>query len=265
MNRKIIAFGTDLHVKSTMGLCPPNMLLDDGQAVKLSPFQIELWRGWDAAWFYARTFAGVDELIPILGGDLAELDAKERSSQLISRNPNTVLSYVSEALVPALQGAKRAFFIRGTEAHVGKSAWMDEHIAADCTIAVPYSKKVYSHWQLKLNVDGFRLFVSHHPPSMTNPVNAAKKIRDMYYSWGEEPPDLALFGHVHQVFDSGLTIKPRILTAPGFTGSNAFIKRIGIYDKPQIGIVLLEIINGKLHGEPQVYRIPIKNEKEIKL
>ena len=69
-----------------------------------------------------------------------------------------------------------AFFIRGTEAHVGKGAWMDERIAKDCTIAVPYSQNVSSYWQLRLNVDGYRIFAAHHLPSVTNPVNAAQKI-----------------------------------------------------------------------------------------
>ncbi len=263
--RKILVYCSDLHVNSTVGLCPPNVIQDDGQSHILSPLQVKLWKGWEMAWQWVKYEAGTDEIVTIFGGDLGEADSKNRSTQVITRNKSTMLTMISDALEPAYKISRRAFFIRGTEAHVGKSAWVEEETAKDCLIAVPASKKIYSHWQLRLNIDGYRIFASHHPPSMTNPVNAAKKIRDMYYTFGEQPPDLALFGHIHTVYDSGLTIKPRIMTAPCWTYGGAYIKRLGIYDAPQIGLIALEIVDGKLIGEPMVYRLPVEKESEIKL
>ena len=265
MSRKIVVFVSDTHIGSSVALCPPNVVMDDGQSLTLSPLQRQLWQGWLAAWSWVSTLASGDEVITIFGGDLCEGDVKDRSTQVITRNQDTILSMVADAFAPAYTVTSKAFFIRGTEAHVGKGAWMDERIAKDCTLTVPYSDNISSFWQLRLNIEGYRLFVAHHPPSVTNPVLAAKKIKEMCSTWNEPPPDLALFGHVHTVNDSGLTMKPRIITAPSWTASNAYVKRIGIYSAPAIGLIALVIENGKLVGEPRLYTVPVKNEKEIKI
>ena len=84
MSRKIIVFATDAHVNSSVGLLPPNQMTDDGQAITLSPLQRKLWLGWKAAWWWAKSYAGPDEITAIFGGDMAEGDAKSRSTQVIS-------------------------------------------------------------------------------------------------------------------------------------------------------------------------------------
>jgi len=267
--RKIIIATGDMHGNSTAGLCPPVVNLDDGGTYHASPFQREMWRFWLDDLAYCKElakngkFSKPSPILAIVGGDMAEGDAKDRSSQLISRNPKTILNIACANLEPLSEIAQAMYFLRGTAAHVGKSASMDEQVAANFDNTVKASESVASRWELRLNIDGYKIYASHHPPGMTNPVNAAKKLLNKYYSYGEQPPDLGVFFHIHHIADSGLTMTPRVISAPCWQVHTEHIHRIPIMQAPQIGVLILEITDGKLTRlEPR--RHPFAMVQEIR-
>ena len=267
--RKVIIATGDMHGNSTAGLCPPSVNLDDGGTYHASPFQREMWEFWQADLKYCKelakngAFSKPAPILAIVGGDNAEGDAKNRSSQLISRNPKTILEIACANLEPLSEITQAMYFLRGPAAHVGKSANMDEQVADNFDNAVRFSENVASRWELRLNIDGYRIYASHHPPSMTNPVNAAKKLRDKFLSYGEQPPNLGIFFHIHHINDSGLTIEPRVISAPCWQVHTEYIHRVPIMQAPQIGVLILEITDGKLTRlEPR--RHPFKMTGEIK-
>ncbi len=120
---------SDTHINSTVALAPPTLQLDDGGVYHASRPQRWLWDCWND---FARRCARMDgKKILILNGDLAELDTKRRSIQLISFNKATIQRLVLESLSPLIDIADVVIVIRGTPAHSGKSAWIEEAIAND--------------------------------------------------------------------------------------------------------------------------------------
>lgn len=250
--RKILAATGDLHGNSTAGLCPPEIELDDNGTYNANPLQLEMWKYWNEDIRFLKDFASNGVLrapapiIGILGGDMGEGDAKDRSNQLITRNEKTIFSIATENIEPFANVCEKMYALRGTAAHVGKSASLDELIADNFDNVVRVSKNIASRWELKLNIDGYRIYASHHPPSMTNPVNAAIKLRDLYLSYGEEPPDLGIYFHIHHLRDSGETMKPRVMSSPCWQVRTEHTHRIPIMQAPQIGMLIFEITDGKL-------------------
>jgi len=250
--RKIVATFGDAHGNSTAGLCKPVVNLDDGGTYHANQFQKELWMFYEQDIKFLKEFANNGMLkspapiIGIVGGDMGEGDAKDRSNQLISRNPATITNIAIKNIEPFADICQKLYFLRGTAAHVGKSASLDEQIADNFDNTARASESVASRWELKLNVDGYHIYASHHPPSMTNPVNAAMKLRDLFLSYGEEPPDLGLFFHVHHIKDSGESVKPRVISSPCWQVRTEHTHRIPIMQAPQIGMLIFEITDGAL-------------------
>ena len=113
----------------------------------------------------------------MINGDLGELDAKDRSAQVITVNKSTILQTVRDVLVPAIWD--ELFIIRGTRAHEGKSAWLEEEIGKDMDGVVPSDKGIYSWWQLRAEISGVKLDIAHHAPMGSTPwtrVNSAVKL-----------------------------------------------------------------------------------------
>ena len=86
MAKTAIIITSDQHIGSTVALCPPRVPLDDGGTYVASPGQRWLWQGWLEFIQYAKDLAQGYKPIAVFNGDLAELDTKRRTNQLI--NPN---------------------------------------------------------------------------------------------------------------------------------------------------------------------------------
>lgn len=267
--RKLLVATGDMHGNSTTGLCVGPVNLDDGGTYHLSAFQNELQAFYLQDLKYIKDLASNGPLRPsapilgILGGDLGEGDAKGRSEQVISRNPKTILDIAIANVEPLAEICDKMYFLRGTAAHVGKSSHIDEQIAANFDNTVWDTETAASFWELRLNIDGYRVYSAHHPPSMTNPVTVAQKLRNKYISYNEPPPDIGIFFHVHNVRDSGETMKPRVISAPCWQLPTEYIYRIPIMEAPQIGMLIFELENGQLK-RLHVRRHEFKMRREIR-
>src|SRR5512139_2836879 len=93
---------SDLHINSTVAVCPPTVNLDDGGSYHATPAQRWLWECWKDAWRKIREQAAGRRVVLLINGDLGELDTKRRSNQLITVNKSTIQSIILETLEPAL-------------------------------------------------------------------------------------------------------------------------------------------------------------------
>ena len=96
----------------------------------------------------------------VLNGDIVEKDNKRRTHQIITRNDATLLRIAVSTLKPALEWADAIYVVRGTEAHVGKSAEMEEALAYD--IGAEKDGELHSHWHLRAVAGGVRMDIAHH-------------------------------------------------------------------------------------------------------
>ena len=211
----IIALASDLHSNSTVALAPPRVRLDDGGEYVASAPQRWIWRKWLEFWKEVgekRETAG-GPLYAILNGELAD-DNHHHTTQLITRNPADQLKvalHVREPVRELLRDGDRLFVTRGTEAHSGVSASMDETLARELGAEPSATDGPVSWWQLRADFCGLRLDVAHHPPGgggrrPWTSANFAATLAAMTFfeaaARGERPPDLLIRGHVHRPGDS---------------------------------------------------------------
>lgn len=212
---------SDLHSNSTVAICPPKVNLDDGGTHHASREQRWMYDGWLDFIAWSKGLTTGYRRVGVLGGDAGELDAKDRSTQLITTNRATVLRIVADVLDPFVGTLDSFYVIRGTEAHSGKAAWLEEAIGKDMG-AINSKQDVYSFHQLRITADRVRLDIAHHASMPSLPwteKNAANKIASIaMWRYGfdlEQPiPDLVFRSHNHRWSDSFDNHKTRAICMP---------------------------------------------------
>ena len=260
----IVAIAGDMHVNGMTALCPPAFNLDDGGTYRASKIQRFIWKHW---LFYWQQVADEKErtglpVIVILNGELAD-DLNHRSTQLITKNTADQIRLAVTALAPALDIADHILCTRGTEAHSGASACIDEIIAADIG-AIPDDNGNHARWLLRTEIAGVRLHVAHHPGMgharpWTRGGDANRIAASMIFRYVEQdmpPPDLAVFGHVHKPVDSGDNFSTRVIVQPSWQLSNAFGHRLG-GDWLQLGASYFIIRDGNYEVRKCYTRPPV--------
>lgn len=252
-----------MHIGSSVGLCPPDVELDDGNPVGQSAGQQWLWRRWLETVETVKALDG--EKILLLNGDIAEIDAKGRSLQTITRNPATVTSMAIDALLPMANICDKVMVVRGTAAHTGGSGWVEEQIARDFNNTVWATEKVASWYHLRFTADGVRFDVCHHAGMSGQPhleKNAANKIAanimwrycvDMQ----QPPPHVAIRAHNHRRSYSERNYRVSAYCLPAWTLATEYVYRIGQENAvADIGASIFMCHNGRFEHVPIDY--PLK-------
>jgi hypothetical protein len=235
----IIPIASDFHANSTVGLCPPIVNLDDGGTYKASRGQRWLWECWLDYTAKVKAAANGAPISAFINGDAVEADSKKRSTQLITRNKSTILSMATETLAPLIDIATRVFFMRGTDAHVGKSAEMEEELAKDCTITEPYSDSISSWWTFYGEFSGVYFDISHHgrmgglPWSKTNPLGPLAVRLMMAYAGRKL--DVAVRSHNHKYGTTADNYPVMVTAAPAWQLATEYSNRQGFVEPADIG------------------------------
>lgn len=263
----LVALVGDLHCNSTVALCPPSINLDDGGTYRYSKQQRWIWARWLAFWQTVAERREGRRLVVILNGELAD-DNRHATTQLVSRNPAdyTRLSLAClEPVMKLLQVDDRLYVLRGTEAHSGASGSIDEMIARDLGAVGP-DDNTASHFNLRINVDGVRLDVAHHPPGGGGRLpwtrgNFANRLAGMAVfdaaERGDKAPHLYVRGHVHRPEDSYDRFATRALVLPSWQLQTAYGHRIGGAPLP-IGGAIVTCDNGRHDVEKHYWHWPIE-------
>jgi hypothetical protein len=231
-----IIAASDLHINSTVALCKPLVQLDDGGSFHPSRAQRWLWGGWLE--FCQHSASQPGRRIAVLNGDIGELDTQRRSLQLISTNKDTIIRLVIDTLEPLLSVVDAVYVVRGTAAHSGKSAWLEEHIANDLDHAVKAApaktEPPFSHWHIRATCDGVRLDIAHHAhmggapwTRLNGAQNLASKMIFQYARMGQPAPHVAIRSHMHQWADSYDAQATRVIMLPAWSLKTEYIYRIG--------------------------------------
>lgn len=271
MNSSTVALVSDLHVNSTVALCPPQVNLDDGGTYRASKQQRWIWRKWLEFWQTVAERREGRRLIIILNGELAD-NNYHPTTQLVTRNPADMMRLSVAALQPALdllQDGDRVYVLRGTEAHSGPSSHLDEELAQD--IGATGSGDTASLSRLRLAIDGVRFDVAHHPPggggrlpwtrgTFANRL-AAMRVFECAES-GERAPHLLIRGHVHRPDDSYDRFATRALVLPSWQLQTSYGFRIGGEPLP-IGGAIVTCAGGRYELEKHYWHWPVEGYEAI--
>lgn len=264
--RRVLAVVSDLHCGSTVGLCTPEPVeLDDGGTYLISPAQRWLYDNWLDFWTRvgnAKRTAGWCGVL--VNGDAVDGD-HHGTVQIVSRDPGVQMWILKKVFEPALR-LKPDWIgvVRGTEAHVGKNASVEESFARWLVkegFRVPKDRetRMQTAWHLNAEIEGTLLSATHHgrignrPWTKANMVlNLAAQVFYEYAARGERHPDLAIRSHFHTFQDSYDAHPVRVIQTPAWQLATAYAHRVVPELLADIGGLILTFEKGK---PPQVERV----------
>lgn len=262
MTTTVILFA-DTHTNHKVGLNQPQTDLDEGDNWGACKAQRWLYGKYESCLEYINKHKQ-GEAIGVLAGDFVEIDEKDRTHQLISRNPADAVSAACEVLEPFATFCKRVYFIRGTEAHVGKSGSYEELVARDFLNAVkcPDTGR-RSWWHLPLTADGVSMDIGHHPKGgnggrLMNSQSVVDRLASdtlfEYASMDLTPPQLVIRAHLHRYLDSRDAFRVRGIILPPMCLLGAYARRLGINENASVGCVMIYCDRGKYEVEAVLFQ-----------
>ncbi len=272
----LLAVVADTHINSTVGLCPPTVPLEKGTH-RATKAQRAVWRAWKDFWHdrvYEKARAIGARVWVVIAGDANDKNKHDaRGSELITTLDEDIKGMTVLAFEPMLEGEPEYIFvIRGTEAHTGKAASLEEAVAKDIGAEPDEQEGTHSWWWLPLDVNDVVFDTAHHPETFARrpwTVDAAaprcaRIIRERYLDRGEKPPDVAIRAHVHKYIPSGKRLKPQMFYLPPWQLTASFHRRLGATAFEAIGGMTFICQNGEYKEEPHLWRPPILKRKPWK-
>lgn len=267
MTKLTIGFLSDLQTNSTVGLCPPVVDLDDGGTYHYSRIQRQLWEDYNDFRDRLVSAKGDGQLFLVFNGDIHEGD-HHQTAQIITRNSAIMQNIAADVIDPMARISDKMFLVRGTEAHVGKSASLEEDIANDFDFEMNGKKR--SWWQLQAKFRKKLFDIAHHTSMGSTPVgrgNAANKIAVEaifeYANRGETPPDYVLRAHVHRYADSGEVYRTRAIILPCWQYRTSYVHKVSTGKLASIGGVYCEIEDNQSPKWTAVIYAPKKSEETV--
>lgn len=247
----VLAVTSDLHMGSTVGLCPPEgVRLDDDGAYIPSKAQKWTWHCWEEFWgdVAVRRQEVKGDLWAEFNGDLSEGD-HHGTSQIISRNPEPA-AYIAERVlgVPRALKPERIFVVRGTEAHVGPAGATEEAWARMLGAERNPETRTHSWWQLRLEIHGVRFDFQHHGRTGTRPWTKTSVVgalaAEIFYEHaaaGELYPHFAIRSHRHRHADSYDAHPTRVIQTPAWQLKTAHAHKVAPESIADVGGVIITV------------------------
>ncbi len=255
---------SDLHCGCRMGLCPPEgMALDDGGPVMPSKFQRKLWSLWEQLWGeHVPKATHGEPFAVVVNGDAVD-GVHHGSTTQMSHNLEDQSTMAEAILRPVVDACEGKFYVvRGTEAHVGKSAAEEERLAKRLG-AKPNAEGQRATWDLWTTCgDGLVHFLHHvgttsssaHEASAVNAELTAEYVEAA--RWNQRPPNIIIRSHrhsyIHVQFATDYGIGLAAVT-PGWQGKTPFAWKIARarLAPPQFGALVVR------HGDRRLFVDPI--------
>lgn len=196
---KQVVIVSDTHAGCKLGLCSDNVYLDESGSYKPSRFQKRLYQFWLEFWNEWVPLATRGEDFAVIhNGDVID-GVHHGATTLITNNLTDQRAIAYDLLRPVVHFCNGLYFqIRGTEAHVGKSAQEEEELARALG-AIPERSGNASRYDLWLNIGDHLIHTLHHVSSCSSSAYEAtavhKELVDSLTEaarWGYRPPDAVI-------------------------------------------------------------------------
>jgi hypothetical protein len=203
---KNIIVVSDQHCGCRVGLCHPDgVALDDGGWYKPSAFQLKLWSIWDEFWdVWVPKVTHGESYVVVANGDMVD-GVHHGSTTQISQNLEDQCEIAHRIFKPIVERCEGRFYmVRGTEAHVGKSAKEEERLAKSLH-AIPNKQRQYSRWELNKYCGPFVCNFMHHIGTTSSSAHETSAVNAELHAafveagrWGRVPPAVTARAHRHR-------------------------------------------------------------------
>jgi len=242
---------SDLHCGCRLGLCPPEVTLDDGAIYKHTSLQADIWNCWQRFWneWVPQVTRGESYAV-VLNGDAIDGRHHKAVTQ-VSHNLTDQARIAKAILKPVIEACKgRYYHIRGTEAHVGPSGETEERLAEELN-AIPDKEGRYARWELWIEVGVGLVHITHHigtAGSLAYESSAIQKEIEQAFvesaRWNNRPPDVVVRSHRHRNIETRFQTSHGFgtsCTTAGWQAKTPFVYKIvgGRQALPQIGGTLV--------------------------
>jgi hypothetical protein len=265
---------SDLHSGCRLALCPPgDIALDDGGTYRASKQQRWMYSKWKEFWESWVPLVTMGEPFSVVhNGDVID-GSHHGSVTQISQNIADQREIAYSLLKPIVDLCEGRFYsVRGTEAHVNKSA-SDENEVAKRLGAIPNDQGQNSRWELRKMVGEALVDFQHHVGvSGSNHYESTAVHKELVEAfteagrWGARPPDVVVRSHRHRCIETRIPSSNgqaiSFVTA-GWQGKSPFAYRIagGRQASPQYGGSLIRWDAGGVFTRHMVWT-PERGEPE---
>ncbi len=285
--RTVIAFPSDTHCGSTLGLIPPKPLqLHEGGEYLPSKAQRIIWNQWEYNWELIRKERKNSNLIIVHDGDVVE-GIHHESTQINSSRVDEHETIASMCLDFAMQKAKfgkgdKYYQVAGTEEHAGNGSSSEERVAQDFDGVVPvYENQGFGDkkngrytWDgLLRTVNGVLFDIAHHGGSVGSRAWSTEnglynKIKSIYWECLDLKlpiPRYWIRAHYHTYVRTEYAGRHGVITGimlPGFQIKTGYVyKKRGFIMKPaDVGMVWV-VVNDDGTSKDYVDKIEVKQEE----
>lgn len=243
---------SDSHIGCGLGLMHPDgARLDDGGIVFPSKFQKKVYSLWEEFWKEWVPEVTRGEAFAVLHNGDAIDGTHHNSTHQWSHNMEDQVSHAELLLKPIVSACEgRYYHIRGTEAHVGKSAVYEEALAKRLG-AIPNSEGQFARYELWKRVGRCLVHCLHHIGTTGSAAYEASAVNAELTAeyveaarWGDEPPDFVVRSHRHRSIAVDLNSHKGYaagIVTPGWQGKTPFAWKIpgARLALPQFGGILI--------------------------
>jgi hypothetical protein len=240
---------SDTHCGCGLAICPPEgVKLDDGGAYMPSKLQKQIYAMWEEFWeVHVPEATHGEPYVVVHNGDAID-GVHHNSTTQITHNLTIQGRMAVDLMKPVVSNLKciEYYHIRGTEAHVGKSAEQEEKVAQELG-AKPNAEGQFARYELWIQCGGHLCHTLHHIGTTGSQAYESTAIhKELVESfteagrWGHRPPDLIVRSHRHRAIETNIpTIngKARATVTPCWQGKTPFVWKIpgGRLSTPQFG------------------------------
>lgn len=243
---------SDTHCGCGLAICPPSSVIrDTGQPLELSEFQKILWSYWQEFWGEHVPAATHGEPFAVVHNGDAIDGVHHNSTTQLSHDLGDQAKIAETLMKPIVELCEgRYFHIRGTEAHVGKSATEEERLAKALG-ARPNREGQHARYDLWIEVGAGLVHTLHHISTTGSQAYEAtavhKELVESFVEagrWGRRPPDIIVRSHRHRCIETNIPTasgKARAVVTPAWQGKTPFVWKIpgGRLATPQFGGVVI--------------------------
>lgn len=267
---KAVVTISDLHVGSTMGICPPSVQTKDNGTYTGNEFQQTLYKYWVHFWseFVPAMTKGAKKRVLVINGDI--IDGIHHNTVNILSNSWAVQEQAAIEHLLAIRKLcpvkiNEIYVVKGTEVHTGPAGESEDRIARAIG-AVPNEIGDYADYQWRLDVDGVLFQFAHHIGVTSSAAyESSAPMRELVAAmieasqWGLKLPNVLVRSHRHRFIEVPIVNdcgRIRAVITPSWQLRTPHVEKIDRMRMPHIGGIVFRVDGGKVETCEKLYKLP---------